>query len=180
MKRLGRIIRWTISLIEMLSEDMKAIFRNLLTDEFINEVAYELPPHAMRDVLRSMDDYEIVKTALRSGIIGQSEVENFVNTLMDKIEPGVQFRYNPALALLAVALEEDRRDFAREFLESLAEVNAAELGMASRVASYCLNLRSEVASNTIGEDIQFGRVSERSLEGQSLRSPSSTSSESNA
>jgi len=129
---------------------MKAVLENLLTEEFQAKVRPELPPHAMRDVLRSRTEYEKVRTGL-DNFVNREDIEELVEYVVDRLDPGTRSPYNAALALIAAALEDYHTNFAHEYLSSLAELNSVELGMASRVAEYCLGQRTESASNTFGE-----------------------------
>lgn len=130
---------------------MNSILSNLISDEFSAEVGFELPTSAMRRVLRQTEEFEKVQFGLRNDMIGRVEIQEFVDALMDDFQPGRHFGHTPALMLLAVALEQDRRDFAEAYLRRLADLEVAGLYSASRMAEFCLSRRGEPVSNTFQE-----------------------------
>ena len=90
---------------------------------------------------RHLQQSEYVKNvgkALTSGETSEERIRQFVSALMQSFKPGEQFLYDPALAALAVVMQNRYTPFADEYLLDLARIGRiVEFPFSPRVAQLC-------------------------------------------
>lgn len=114
---------------------MDATLTALLKPEFSLSIGVGLPANVIRrNLLRS----EIVKTlrgAIRGGVVTEEEIAEFVTFCEAGFEKGKRFPHEPALAAIAVALENRKTDFVSCFYIDLCRLrNLREFEFAPEVA----------------------------------------------
>ncbi len=119
-------------------------FIDVLLKRFQQYIGFDLPPAAMRKQIQSCSEYDVFKILMEDSILEYKMIEEYVKSLLENVHKGEQFYDNDSLAFLAVALEDDGSSFARKYLNDLANLDVAELSLASRVAKECIKCKSEI------------------------------------
>jgi hypothetical protein len=117
------------------------VLQVLGTDEFSDGIGFVLPPAPMRRVLQTDPRVRALESALRYHQVREAELREFVGCLLSEFRPGDSFRYDIALAALAVAMQHWRHPVAEEYLLDLARVDRPEFRCSFRVARECLKAR---------------------------------------
>ncbi len=117
------------------------LLARLTTDEFADDIGFTLPPAPFRRVLQRSPDVRRLSAALRYRQLTIQDVRQFVGGLLKAYRQDEVFRYDLALAALAVAMEHWRNPFAEEYLIDLARIRRPELPIAPRIARECLQAR---------------------------------------
>ena len=111
------------------------------SDEFDQRIIPMGSAEMVRALIRGTPEFKEAKNALDAGLITERAVRNFTSDLIRKFVPGRKFRYETALAAVAVLCETHFAPFAEEFLLDLAALKLPEIGHAIRVARACLQRR---------------------------------------
>ena len=117
------------------------LLQHLSSDEFADNIGIILPPVPLRRVLQHSPDVRRLGEALRYGQITEKHVREFVGQLLTEFRPGELFRYDVALAALAVAMEHWGNSFAEEYLIDLARIQRSEFRVSFRIARCCQDSR---------------------------------------
>jgi len=96
---------------------------------------------ALRDGLARTTEVLAVREAMEAGTLTEEMVRAFVSSLMGDLKKDESFAHDGELSALAVVLEPLDLPLAEEFLQSLARLQLAEMGMSIRVARECLKHR---------------------------------------
>ena len=119
------------------------LLKALCSPEYVRKVAFVSTFAAMRIAIRRTDEFRELTDDLRSGGLTDAEIEAFANSLFAEYRKGERFKFEEAIATLAVLLETHPSKFADEFLSQLAAFRSSGLVMAAGVARESLRLRKE-------------------------------------
>lgn len=120
---------------------MKDELKNISSYEFRRKLSPRVPTHAYFTAIKATDEYHQLKDALDNGKVMESDIRKFAKNGVKKVEPGQWSQMNVPFSVLACVLKDIDKEFAEEYLESLAGLDSAELSGASRMASHCLDLK---------------------------------------
>jgi len=121
---------------------MKKELKNISSREYSKKLSPRVPSHAYFDAIEASKEYVKLKKAINNGKVMESEIRKFVKKGVEKIKPGKWSRMNVPFSVLACALKSVDKDYAKEYLEDLAELDSLELSGASRMASFCLKQKN--------------------------------------
>src|SRR5262245_37296775 len=102
------------------------LLSRLATDEFADTVGFFLPPGPFRHVLQQSLDVRRLAAALRYRQVTVEDIRGYVGHLLKEFRQDEIFRYDIALAALAVAMEHWSNSFAEEYLLDLARIQRHE------------------------------------------------------
>ena len=120
---------------------MKNELKDISSYEFRKKLKPRVPTHAYLNAIESTEEYDQLKEAIDNGKVTESDIRKFAKSGVKKVEPGQWSQMNVPFSVLACALKDIDKEFADEYLESLADLDSAELSGASRMASHCLDLK---------------------------------------
>ncbi len=109
--------------------------------EFRKKLKPRVPTHAYLDAIETTEEYVHLKDAINNGKVTKKDIKKFAKSGVKKVERGQWSQMNVPFSVLACVLKDIDKQFADEYLESLADLNSAELSGASRMASHCLDLK---------------------------------------
>ena len=118
------------------------LLERLKSEDFDLSVGFLLPPRALRSQLQARQEVQDVIAALVNGGLKEHTVREFVTSLMGDFQNGERLPHDLTLAALAVALETRPTEFAREYLQDLADLDVAEMSSSIHVARECLKRRA--------------------------------------
>jgi hypothetical protein len=121
----------------------------LTSDRFNDSVGFVLPPQPMRRTLQRHPTVKALETGVRYGQVTESQVRQFVSKVLAEYRIGDVFKYDVALAALAVALEHWHHPCAEEYLHDLARLQRREFRLSFRVAGECLKARYAFPRNKV-------------------------------
>jgi hypothetical protein len=98
-----------------------------------NACAFSTAP-ALRLFLAQRPEIHEVREGLRRGTITESDVSEFVGTLMERFREGVLFPHDVTLGGLAVACADVQTSFAHTLLRELGEMSLSEMPLGPRIA----------------------------------------------
>lgn len=122
------------------------ILDDLVADDFLAQALAIASAEGLRSFMRGREEVNQFRRALDSGELSEDEVRRFVSDLLAGFCRNIRFAEEPALAAIAVALEDLPSSFAQEYLRDLSELRASELPLAPRVAVLANATRSELVS----------------------------------
>lgn len=114
----------------------------LCLDQFEAKVAAASTATVLRKLIRNTDEYSRLREHINSGSINSSHIKATVEELLESFEKGKPFRYQSALATIAVAMENSFDEYSDEYLASLSKARVTELSMATRVAELAISFKS--------------------------------------
>ena len=120
---------------------MKDELKDISSYEFRRKLKPRVPARAYFDTIKATEEYDQLKEAIDNGKVTESDIRKFAKSGVKKIEPGQWSQMNVPFSVLSCVLKDIDKKFADEYLESLADLNSAELSGASRMASHCLDLK---------------------------------------
>ena len=106
----------------------------LTTDGFCNQFLQIGSAEGLYHALRRTPEVRSLNSGLREEVIGEDDLEKFIRSLLSSFVLGEQFKYQIEVAAVAVACETINNLFARQFIDYLANMQAAELTVASLIA----------------------------------------------
>lgn len=129
---------------------MSAKLNALTSDEFFLSLGVSATAPGLLRALRRSPFVKELRESLATGEVTERGVRLFVARLMREFRPGVQFFHEPALAALAVALENRSTAFAEEYLLDLARLkHIAEMELAPRVAAASIKRWMKVSKKVV-------------------------------
>jgi hypothetical protein len=123
------------------------LLERLKAEDFAVSVGFLLPPRALRSQLHARSEVQDVSAALANGGLKEHAVREFVTSLLAGLCNGERFPHDLTLAALAVALEARPTEFAREYLQDLADLDVAEMSSSIHVARECLKQRAALTKD---------------------------------
>jgi hypothetical protein len=107
----------------------------LLTDEnFLRRFEQISTAEGIYRGLCRSAEVRALNSAMREEVIDDAALDQFVRHLLRSFVPGEQFRYQIALAGIAVACESINKGFARQYIDYLANIQSSELRLAAMIA----------------------------------------------
>lgn len=125
----------------------KDLLERISSDDFYISLGFCLPPRAMYNVLRSCKECHDFRLAYWQGSITKIDIHLFVNSLLQMIIPGVEFKHQFALALISIALESFSDNFSEEYIIDLSRVETTELSLCSSLAKISNSNRDKMINN---------------------------------
>lgn len=121
-------------------------------------------PKALRTFLQQRPELIDLRRAINSGEVTPDDITAFVEELLLTFCRGEHFADEITLAAVAVAIRNDPRPFAEEYLEDLAKLKITELPLAPRVARICLDRRHETVIRLTDRSMFFsGQISNKNF-----------------
>lgn len=120
---------------------MKDELKDISSYEFRKKLKPRVPTRTYFTAVKATEEYDQLKEAIDNGKVTESDIRGFAKSGVKKVEPGQWSQMNVPFSVLACVLKDVDKEFAAEYLESLAELESAELSGASRMASHCLDLK---------------------------------------
>lgn len=126
---------------------MSPVLEALTTDEFTLTFSCTSNPRAIYRALRRSDYVRELRDSVRSGELTETTIRKFCTELLKEFATGKRFQHELAIAAIAVAFERRVTTFADEFSRDLANLEIAEMPIASRVAREVCHERRTLSTN---------------------------------
>lgn len=135
---------------------MESVLDRLLSPDFAIELGLGMSPNVIRRNLLDSDTVRQLRRAIHGGLVTEADIQHFVAEIERQFEKGRRFPHEPALAAIAVALENQRTEFVADFYIDLCRLrHLAEFEFAPEVAVLSTHIWSQLPE-TKTKKVTFG------------------------